>query len=112
MKLLSCILYLRQVDVVAINWTERQILLGECKWGHEAVSRQIVRELIDRKVPLVTCDLPAEGAGWQIHYALFARAGFTVAALTELGQGKSGVGHCSPHLSHAACLKHIVLVDS
>lgn len=84
--------------MVAINWTERQILLGECKWGHEAVSRQIVRELIDRKVPLVTCDLPAEGAGWQIHYALFARAGFTAAALTELGQGNQGLAIALPTL--------------
>lgn len=87
-----------QVDVVAINWTERQILLGECKWGHEAVSRQIVRELIDRKVPLVTRDLPEEGAGWQVYYALFSRAGFTAAALTELGQAHQGLAIDLPTL--------------
>jgi AAA+ ATPase superfamily predicted ATPase len=27
-----------QVDVVAINWRERAILLGECKWGVKAVA--------------------------------------------------------------------------
>ena len=29
----------RQVDVVAVNWRERAILLGECKWGVKAVER-------------------------------------------------------------------------
>jgi AAA+ ATPase superfamily predicted ATPase len=34
-----------QIDVVAVNWREKQLLLGECKWGVDAVSRTIVREL-------------------------------------------------------------------
>ena len=69
-----------QIDVVAINWTEKQILLGECKWGVDAVGRSVVRELID-KTPRVV-----PGAGWQVHYALFARAGFTEAARQESEQ--------------------------
>ena len=40
-----------QVDVVAVNHQSREILLGECKWGEEPVSRQIVRELIEQKGP-------------------------------------------------------------
>ncbi len=66
-----------QVDVVAINWRDRAILLGECKWGVDTVDRAIVRELID-KAPQV---LP--GGDWQVHYAYFARAGFTPAARAE-----------------------------
>ena len=31
-----------QIDVVAINWRERAILLGECKWGVKAVGRSIM----------------------------------------------------------------------
>ena len=73
-----------QVDVVAINWLTHDILLGECKWGSERVDRQVVRELIDTKTPLVFKDLPGEGAGWRVHYALFARNGFTPAAVDQL----------------------------
>ncbi|MBN1887816.1 MAG: ATP-binding protein [Thermoflexales bacterium] len=72
-----------QVDVVAINWAERAILLGECKWGTDAVARDIVRELIESKTPKVLKQLPAEGKGWQVHYAFFARAGFTDAARVQ-----------------------------
>jgi AAA+ ATPase superfamily predicted ATPase len=69
-----------QIDVVAINWREKAILLGECKWGTEAVSRDVVTELIEDKTPRVLKVLPEEGQGWTVHYALFARAGFTPAA--------------------------------
>ena len=88
-----------QVDVVAINWSERQILLGECKWGHETVSRQVVRELIERKTPLVARDLPDEGEGWRVRYAFFSRAGFTEAALAELAAANEGLAVDLPTLA-------------
>lgn len=75
-----------QVDVTAINWMTHDILLGECKWGTDRVDRQVVRELIETKTPLVLKDLPSEGAGWQVHYTLFARNGFTPAAVDQLQQ--------------------------
>ena len=50
-----------QVDVVAIQWQERQILLGECKWGAEGIDRQIARELLERKIPKVLQSLPDQG---------------------------------------------------
>jgi AAA+ ATPase superfamily predicted ATPase len=31
-----------QADVVAINWRERAILIGECKWSTDPVDRQMV----------------------------------------------------------------------
>ena len=73
-----------QVDVVAIHWESSQILLGECKWGGEGVDRQVVRELIEEKGPTVRSELPDKGAGWTLHYAVFARAGFTDAAIAEI----------------------------
>jgi AAA+ ATPase superfamily predicted ATPase len=66
-----------QVDVVAINWREQAILLGECKWGAERVGRAVITELIN-KAPQV-----APGTDWNVYYAYFARAGFTDAALNE-----------------------------
>ncbi len=66
-----------QVDVVAINWRQKAILLGECKWGTDAVARSVVTELrekADRVIP---------GSDWMVYYAFFARAGFTPAARSE-----------------------------
>jgi len=77
-----------QVDVVALNWQTHDILLGECKWGTDRVDRQIIRELIERKTPLVLRDLPDQGRGWNVHHILFARKGFTPAAVTEMNQIK------------------------
>ena len=72
-----------QVDVVGVNWAEKAILLGECKWGAGAVGRNVVRELIETKTPKVLKELPKQGEGWHVHYAFFARAGFTDAAQAE-----------------------------
>lgn len=66
-----------QIDVVAINWRQKTILLGECKWYSTPVSRSIIRELID-KTRLV---LP--GPDWQVHFAFFSRSGFTSEAQSE-----------------------------
>jgi uncharacterized protein len=65
-----------QIDVVAINWQTRDILLGECKWGADAVDRATVRELLAR-APLVLADLPNAGANWRVHYAFFVRTSAT-----------------------------------
>jgi len=69
-----------QADVVAVNWREHAILIGECTWSTDRVDRQIVRDLIEGKTPLVLRDVPDAGQGWTITYACFARGGFTDAA--------------------------------
>lgn len=69
-----------QVDVVAVNWHTHQILLGECKWGGQAVGKGVIDELVESKTPKVLKSLPNEGAGWQVEYAFFARVGFTAGA--------------------------------
>lgn len=66
-----------QVDVVALNWHKKALLLGECKWGLEGIHRNVVTGLID-KAPLVRPD-----EDWQIHFAFFSRNGFTEAAMEE-----------------------------
>jgi len=69
-----------EVDVVAVNRQERAILLGECKWGMGQVGRDVIRELLEEKSRQALLDLPDAGEGWAVHYAFFARAGFTEAA--------------------------------
>ena len=67
-----------QVDVVAINWRDKALLLGETKWGTNAVGRDVIRELIEKKTPKVLAALPHPD--WTVHYVFFARRGFTDAA--------------------------------
>lgn len=74
-----------QVDVAAVSWREKAILLGECKWTGEALPRNIVAELIEQKTPKVLASLPNKGEGWRVHYAFFSRNGFTPEA-SALGQ--------------------------
>jgi hypothetical protein len=64
-----------QVDVVAINWRTKDILLGECKWGTQVVARDVIQTLLDKTHQVV----PTAGE-WRIHYLFFARSGFTTAA--------------------------------
>lgn len=64
-----------QVDVLAINWRTKDILLGECKWGQNAVGRTVIQTLLDKTEKVVP-----EQFTWHVHYAFFARNGFTQAA--------------------------------
>jgi AAA+ ATPase superfamily predicted ATPase len=73
-----------QVDVVAVHWESCQILLGESKWGQEKVNREQVCELLEQKTIRLKKTLPDEGKGWEFHYAVFSRSGFTAAALKAL----------------------------
>ncbi|PDW03004.1 ATP-binding protein [Candidatus Viridilinea mediisalina] len=69
-----------QADVIGINWRERAILIGECKWGAERVDKAVVRDLLERTIPLVLADLPDKGEAWHVVPLLFTRAGLTPAA--------------------------------
>lgn len=64
-----------QVDVVAINWRTRDILLGECEWGKQAVGRDVVEGLLGK-----TDSVLPPAVDWRVHYVFFARDGFTPAA--------------------------------
>ena len=56
-----------QVDVVAINWRTKDILLGECKWGRQAQGLKVVNTLLEKR------DLVVPAGTWQVHYAFFTR---------------------------------------
>ncbi len=79
-----------QIDVVAINWREKQILLGECKWGADAVDRDTVRELLEDKTPKLLQALPEAGR-WTAAYAFFARSGLTPAARALANEARAVV---------------------
>jgi len=64
-----------QVDVLAINWRTKDILLGESKWERGRTGRKVVQTLVEKTDRVV----PGRGE-WTVHYAFFSRRGFTPAA--------------------------------
>ena len=69
-----------QIDVVAMNWGSREILLGECKWNKSKTGRQVVRDLVGRKTDNLRRDLAVNEDEWRVHYAIFCRSGLSPAA--------------------------------
>ena len=67
-----------QLDVVAAAPREKRLLIGEAKWGRDALSRRLLPDLVKRSQRM-----PQVVEGWTTQYALFARAGFTEALQQE-----------------------------
>jgi AAA+ ATPase superfamily predicted ATPase len=63
-----------EIDVLAISRTEKQALVGECKWSSNPVGTNILTDLKQKAQALLR-----EGDISQLHYALFSRSGFTPA---------------------------------
>jgi uncharacterized protein len=61
-----------ELDVVAVNWKEKVVLIGECKWQGTRVSEKILDSLIERSEKFKSF------VGFTKHYALFSKSGFTV----------------------------------
>ena len=64
-----------QVDVLAINWRTKDILLGECKWERGLTGRKVIQMLVEKTDRVV----PSSGE-WTVYYAFFSRRGFMAAA--------------------------------
>ena len=66
-----------QADVVAVDWRQANVLIGEAKWGDRLVERADYVKLKER-AEKVTARMPLDPKKkWKVHYALFARRGFT-----------------------------------
>jgi hypothetical protein len=63
-----------EIDVVVVSESERAILVGECKWSISPVGLDIWEELQAK-----TAGLLANHPFQTVHYALFAKSGFTPA---------------------------------
>ena len=69
-----------QADVVAVNWREAQVFIGEAKWGEGAVDLAIYKSLRERS-QRVLAQMP-NSKPWNIQLALFARRSFTPPVFT------------------------------
>ncbi|MCI0395339.1 MAG: ATP-binding protein [Chloroflexi bacterium] len=67
-----------QLDVVAAAPREKKLLIGEAKWGRDALGRQTLADLIQRSQRM-----PEVAEGWTVQYALFGHEGFTDALRAE-----------------------------
>ena len=65
-----------QIDVVAINWDEGQVLYGECKWKCDsAFNLTEVEKLLQRSTQIAL--ETGSGHPFEAHYIFFSRSGFT-----------------------------------
>lgn len=65
-----------QIDVAGINFMEKTLILGECKWDRHPMDLEVLRKLIEKTEKV----LPAEGK-WKVFYIGFARNGWTPSAI-------------------------------
>lgn len=88
-----------QADVVAVNWREHQVLIGEAKWGDEPPDRKDWRLFEERAQKVLqrlkTAD-PANKPGrepvpWEAHLVLFSRRGATPALRAEAKKANARV---------------------
>lgn len=61
-----------EIDVVALNETDKVLFVGECKWTQRPIGTNILLDLQRKADRLLKQD-----DGWQIYYGLFAKSGFT-----------------------------------
>lgn len=64
-----------EVDLVAMS--DEALLLGECKWTNRPVGTNILDDLKRKGHALLVSEKRTQSTKPQVHYALFARAGFT-----------------------------------
>ena len=73
-----------QADVVAVNWREAQVFIGEAKWGDEAIRLDVYKSLRER-AERVLAHMPSPKP-WNPHFALFARRAFTAPVVAAARQ--------------------------
>lgn len=62
----------QEIDIVAIDFEQENVLLAECKWSSKKVGTNILDSLLKKSAHLQT-DFQFK----KIHYALFSKSGFT-----------------------------------
>ncbi|MBN1666307.1 MAG: ATP-binding protein [Anaerolineales bacterium] len=65
-----------QIDVAGVNFMEKTLILGECKWDRHPIDVEVLRKLVEKTEQV----LPAEGQ-WQVYYLGFARSGWSDEAI-------------------------------
>ena len=65
-----------QIDVAGVNFMDKTLILGECKWNRRSMGGDVLKRLIEKTDKV----LPREG-DWQVYYLGFSRLGWKQSAL-------------------------------
>lgn len=65
-----------QIDVAGVNFMDKTLLLGECKWNRQRTGANVMKGLVAKTERV----LPREG-NWQVFYLGFSRMGWKESAL-------------------------------
>ncbi len=65
-----------QIDVAGVNFMEKTLILGECKWDRHPIDKDVLTKLIEKTESV----LPPDGK-WKVYYLGFARSGWTEDAI-------------------------------
>lgn len=68
-----------QVDVAAVNWKSRSLIIGEVKWTDNNVGADQAEKLLQVTIPKALARFPDGGKGWKVYPYLFAKRGFAKA---------------------------------
>jgi AAA+ ATPase superfamily predicted ATPase len=66
-----------QVDVVGVNFMQRHLILGECKWTNQREKASVLRALVESKTEKI---IPP--GVWQVFYFGFSKEGWNEPALS------------------------------
>ena len=67
-----------EIDVLAISYTEKKALIGECKWSINSVGVNVLNDLQQKEKIF-----RQRGQTEELSYALFSRTGFTPALVAQ-----------------------------
>ncbi len=65
-----------QIDVAGVNFMDKTLILGECKWNRHPIGADVLKTLIEKTEKV----LPREGQ-WQVYFLGFSRCGWKQSAL-------------------------------
>jgi AAA+ ATPase superfamily predicted ATPase len=74
-----------QIDVAGVNFMDKILILGECKWDRQPTGADVLKKLVEKTEKV----LPKDGQ-WKVFYLGFARSGWTENAIA-LAKGVKAV---------------------
>ena len=95
-----------QIDVAGVNFMDKTLILGECKWDRHAKDASVLANLVEKTEKV----LPTDGK-WKVFYLGFARSGWTENAIAFAKGMKAGKAQGERWQSAGMLLRTLVQVD-
>ena len=95
-----------QIDVAGVNFMDKTLILGECKWDRHAKDASVLANLVEKTEKV----LPIDGK-WKVFYLGFARSGWTENAIAFAKGMKAGKVQGERWQSAGMLLRTLAQVD-